>query len=123
MDMRPEKNTALAGVVGMAAVLGFGLGLYLARSTGDAPKLPIDPAIAAAPPNSSASSSGGSQSEQSVELSDTQLASVKVEPAGEREFPMGKEAVGSIDFNEEMTLQVFSPYPGRIIGLFAKIGD
>jgi len=121
--MRPEKNNALAGVVGMAAVLGFGLGLYLARSTGDAPKLPIDPAIAAAPPNSSASPSGGSQSEQSVELSDTQLASVKVEPAGEREFPMGKEAVGSIDFNEEMTLQVFSPYPGRIIGLFAKIGD
>jgi cobalt-zinc-cadmium efflux system membrane fusion protein len=59
----------------------------------------------------------------SVELSDKQLASVKVEPAGEREFPIEKESVGSIDFNEDMTLQVFTPYPGRIVGLTAKVGD
>jgi cobalt-zinc-cadmium efflux system membrane fusion protein len=59
----------------------------------------------------------------SVDLSDAQLASVKVEPVGEREFPIEKQAVGSIDFNEEMSVQVFTPYPGRIIGLFAKVGD
>ena len=41
----------------------------------------------------------------------------------EREFPVENGAVGSIDFNEDMTLQVFSPYQGRIIDLFAKIGD
>jgi hypothetical protein len=35
----------------------------------------------------------------SVELSDKQLASVKVEPVGEREFAIEKESVGSIDFN------------------------
>jgi cobalt-zinc-cadmium efflux system membrane fusion protein len=27
------------------------------------------------------------------------------------------------DFNEEMLTQVFTPYQGRIIGLFAKVGD
>ena len=59
----------------------------------------------------------------SVNLSDSQLASVKVEPVEEREFPIEKRAVGSIDFNEEMSVQVFTPYPGRIIGLFAKLGD
>jgi membrane fusion protein, heavy metal efflux system len=59
----------------------------------------------------------------SVELSDKQLASVKVEPVGEREFAIEKESVGSIDFNEDMTLQVFTPYQGRIIALFAKVGD
>ena len=59
----------------------------------------------------------------SVNLSDSQLASVKVEPVGEREFPIEKQAVGSIDFNEELSVQVFTPYPGRIIGLFAKVGD
>jgi len=59
----------------------------------------------------------------SVNLSDSQLASVKVEPVGEREFPIEKQAVGSIEFNEELSVQVFTPYPGRIIGLFAKIGD
>jgi cobalt-zinc-cadmium efflux system membrane fusion protein len=58
-----------------------------------------------------------------VELSDSQLASVKVEPVAEREFPIEKEAVGSIDFNQEMSVQVFTPYQGRIVGLFAKVGD
>ena len=58
-----------------------------------------------------------------MDLSDSQLAAVKVEPVEEREFPIEKEAVGSIDFNEDMTVQVFTPYQGRIIALFAKVGD
>jgi cobalt-zinc-cadmium efflux system membrane fusion protein len=59
----------------------------------------------------------------SIDLSDAQLSAVKVEPVEERDFPRDKEAVGSIDFNEEMAVQVFTPYPGRIIGLFASVGD
>jgi cobalt-zinc-cadmium efflux system membrane fusion protein len=58
-----------------------------------------------------------------VELSDTQAQGIKVEAVGEREFPIEKTAVGSIDFNEEMAVQVFTPYQGRIIGLFARVGD
>src|SRR5262249_60214222 len=53
----------------------------------------------------------------------SQLASVKVGPVGEREFPIEKQSVGSIDFNADMTVQVFTPYQGRIIALFAKVGD
>jgi cobalt-zinc-cadmium efflux system membrane fusion protein len=68
-------------------------------------------------------SGGASGDPSSLDLSDAQLASVKVEPVGEREFPIEKESVGSIDFNEDMTLQVFTPYQGRILGLFAKVGD
>src|SRR5499427_5205237 len=63
---------------------------------------------------------GGSDS---IDLSDAQLSAVKVEPVEERDFPREKEAVGSIDFNEEMSVQVFTPYAGRIIGLFASVGD
>src|SRR5262249_3177254 len=59
----------------------------------------------------------------SVNLSDSQLASVNVAPVLEREFPVEKQAVGSIDFNQDMRLQVFEPYRGRIIVLFAKVGD
>jgi membrane fusion protein, heavy metal efflux system len=33
-----------------------------------------------------------------------------------------KQAVGSIDFNEDMSVQVFTPYQGRIIGLYASVG-
>ena len=63
------------------------------------------------------------RSKDSVDLSDTQLASVKVEPVEEREFPVEKDAVGSIDFNEDLSVQVFTPYQGRIIALFAEVGD
>jgi cobalt-zinc-cadmium efflux system membrane fusion protein len=69
------------------------------------------------------SGAGAAPAADSVNLSDSQLASVKVEPAGEYVFPIEKEAVGSIDFNQEMSVQVFTPYQGRIVGLFATIGD
>jgi cobalt-zinc-cadmium efflux system membrane fusion protein len=59
----------------------------------------------------------------SLDLSPSELASVKVQPVEEREFPVEREAVGSIDFNENMAVRVFSPYPGRIIALFAAVGD
>ena len=59
----------------------------------------------------------------SVDLSDSQLAAVKVQPVAERDFPVEKEAVGSIDFNEDLAVQVFTPYQGRIIALFAEVGD
>jgi membrane fusion protein, heavy metal efflux system len=59
----------------------------------------------------------------SVNLSDAQLDAVKVAPVEERDFPVEKEAVGSIDFNEDMSVQVFTPYQGRIIALFSEVGD
>jgi cobalt-zinc-cadmium efflux system membrane fusion protein len=70
--------------------------------------------------DASSAAAGGSDS---VDLSDAQLSAVKVEPVEERVFPREKQAVGSIDFNEELSVQVFTPYAGRIIGLFASVGD
>jgi membrane fusion protein, heavy metal efflux system len=67
--------------------------------------------------------SASAHNPDSIDLSDAQLSAVKVEPVGERDFPTEKEAVGSIDFDEEMSVQVFTPYAGRIIGLFASVGD
>jgi membrane fusion protein, heavy metal efflux system len=60
---------------------------------------------------------------QSVELNNKQLASVKVEAVGTYVFPIEKAEVGSIDFNEELTVQVFTPYQGKIMDVFAKVGD
>jgi membrane fusion protein, heavy metal efflux system len=59
----------------------------------------------------------------SLDLNEKQLASVKVGPVSYYDFPIEKTAVGSIDFNEDLTVQVFTPYQGRISGLFAKVGD
>jgi membrane fusion protein, heavy metal efflux system len=69
------------------------------------------------------SGAGGAPAADTVDLTASHLVSVKVEPAGEYVFPIEKEAVGSIDFNQEMSVQVFTPYQGRIVGLFATIGD
>jgi membrane fusion protein, heavy metal efflux system len=59
----------------------------------------------------------------SIDLSDAQLAAVKVEPVGEHDFPREKQAVGSISFNQDLEVQVFTPYQGRIIALFAEVGN
>ena len=59
----------------------------------------------------------------SVTLNEKQLAAVEVGTVGYHDFPLQRNAVGSIDFNEDMTVQVFTPYQGKIISLFAKVGD
>src|ERR1700758_2253311 len=46
----------------------------------------------------------------SITLTATQQESVKVEAVEEHPFPLQKAAVGSIDFNEDMEVQVFTPY-------------
>lgn len=71
----------------------------------------------------SAAPGAAAPARDSINLSDSQLASVKVEPIEERDFPVEKQAVGSIDFDEEMAVQVFTPYQGRIIALYASLGD
>jgi len=58
-----------------------------------------------------------------VELTPSQLAAVTIAPIGEHEFVYRKEAVGIIDFNQDMNVQVFTPYQGRILTTFADLGD
>lgn len=59
----------------------------------------------------------------SVELNEKQMSTVKAEAVRQYEFPVERATVGSIDFNEDLTLQVFTPYQGRILEAFAKVGD
>jgi cobalt-zinc-cadmium efflux system membrane fusion protein len=74
-------------------------------------------------PQKSGASSSASPSEATLELSPTQLNSIKVGPVGTHLFPIEKEAVGSIDFDENLSVQVFPPYQGKIIDTFVEIGD
>jgi cobalt-zinc-cadmium efflux system membrane fusion protein len=61
--------------------------------------------------------------QDNVELSDSQRESIDIVTVSERAFPLQRQAVGSIDFNEDLATQVFAPYQGRIVRLFAKLGD
>jgi len=58
-----------------------------------------------------------------VDLSDKQAGSLKIGPVASREFLILKTAVGTIDFNENVLVQVFSQYPGKILKAFYNLGD
>lgn len=58
-----------------------------------------------------------------VELAQSQTESIDVTTVSQQSFPLQRDAVGSIDFNEDLSTQVFTPYQGRIVKLFAKLGD
>jgi cobalt-zinc-cadmium efflux system membrane fusion protein len=60
---------------------------------------------------------------ETVELSASEFNQFKVEPVAERVFTVQREAVGNIDFNQEMSVPVFPPVQGKIITLFARAGD
>jgi membrane fusion protein, heavy metal efflux system len=65
-------------------------------------------------------SAGG---EQAVDLSDKQASSLKVGAVASRDFALLKTAVGTIDFNENLLVQVFSQYQGKILKAFHNVGD
>jgi membrane fusion protein, heavy metal efflux system len=108
MAPRIEMNRASMAVVG--ALLAVAVVAYWLMRPGETPR------PATVKPEQSAA-------QDSVDLSDSQLASVKVAPVEERDFPIEKQAVGNINFNEDMSVQVFAPYQGRIIALFGEVGN
>jgi cobalt-zinc-cadmium efflux system membrane fusion protein len=56
-------------------------------------------------------------------LSDSQVTSLKIETVGTSRFRIEKDCVGSIDFDEDLAVQVFPPYQGKIITALAQVGD
>jgi cobalt-zinc-cadmium efflux system membrane fusion protein len=59
----------------------------------------------------------------SVELSVEQAKQIGTGPVGYRDFPVEESAVGSIDFDEDMESQIFPPYQGKVLQIFARTGD
>jgi len=121
MRFENRKKAVLTAVLA-AVVLVIAVGGYFRGLSVEWPQS----GFGAAPTNANAQAGPSDPARPktlTVELTDSQLASVRVEPVGQREFPIENESVGSIDFNQDMSVQVFTPYQGRIIGLFAKVGD
>ena len=62
-------------------------------------------------------------SNASVELAGSQLNAIKIESVGTQFFPVEKEAVGSIGFVDDLNVQVFPPYQGKLIKSFVELDD
>jgi cobalt-zinc-cadmium efflux system membrane fusion protein len=73
-------------------------------------------------PQGSGAKSNTSPSEAALDLSPSQLNSIKIEPVGSYLFPVEKEAVGNIDFADDLSVQVFPAYQGTIIKAFVELG-
>jgi cobalt-zinc-cadmium efflux system membrane fusion protein len=74
--------------------------------------------------DTTSSASGPNNPQQgTVELSGSQLQAIKIEPVGTYPFPVENDTVGNIDFDEDLSVQVFPPYQGTIIDAFAEVGN
>jgi cobalt-zinc-cadmium efflux system membrane fusion protein len=62
-------------------------------------------------------------SADTVQLKPSQLGSIRIEAIGEHEFLYRRPATGIIDFNQDLSVQVFTPYQGRILQAYAGLGD
>lgn len=58
-----------------------------------------------------------------VVLTENQASAIQVAPVGRTNFVLQRSAVGNIDFNQDLLVQVFTPYQGRIISAQGNIGD
>ena len=58
-----------------------------------------------------------------VDLNEKQAAGLNPQPVVKASFSAQFDAFGSIDFNENSAVQVFTPNQGKIIQLFADVGD
>lgn len=73
-------------------------------------------------PQPSNINSSATSSEAALDLSPSQLSAIKIEPAGTYLFPVEEEAVGSIDFDGNLSVQVFPLYQGTILNMLVELG-
>jgi cobalt-zinc-cadmium efflux system membrane fusion protein len=103
-----------AGVVGIALALAAGAVLVKSES---GPHPDTKTAKAATSPSLAAKANA------TVELTPEQLSTIQVAPVGTYEFPVDKETVGSITFADDLSVQVFPNYQGKLIRCLAELGD
>jgi cobalt-zinc-cadmium efflux system membrane fusion protein len=108
-----SKRFAVVLVAAAAIIVATGL-LESGRSRSQATN--------ASTPQEAGAKSNTSPSEAILDLSPSQLSSIKIEPVGSYLFPVEKEAVGNIDYDEDLSVQVFPAYQGTIIQALGELG-
>jgi cobalt-zinc-cadmium efflux system membrane fusion protein len=107
---RPRRAVAAAMALLLTAVIGI---VHFSAKAEDSP--PANPGTA--------TRSIAHAAVDGIELSDAQLGMISIGAVSVHSFPIQTQAVGNIDFNEDMAAQVFPPYQGRIVKLFATLGE
>jgi len=104
-----KKVASVAG-----AILALALGAVLLKSESNSHARESKPQT---------SNPATQQPSTTIELTASQLDAVKIGSVGTYEFPLDKETVGNISFADDLSVQVFPSYQGKIINCLAELGD
>jgi cobalt-zinc-cadmium efflux system membrane fusion protein len=107
------KHAGMAAAIAAVAVIAGGA--WFLTHTGE-----LRSAKAAAP---AATPGDVDVAQQTVDISEKQADGFKILPAESRSFRIVKNAVGSIDFNQNMLVQAFTTNPGKIVDVVLNVGD
>lgn len=116
MKVSPSSRSRLIMLVMIPTALILGA-VWAAKSSDTSKRIEAkdDRDSGARPPNGAAT--------QFLDLSEQQANTLKIAPVDMRDFAVFKTAVGTIDFNQNMLVQVSSQYPGKVLKAFANVGD
>lgn len=106
----PTRNKIFRFAGGILICAGLTYGAFLAMQT--------------LPYNETAQFTRVARSSQiGIELNDTQVSTLKIEPVIEQDFVQEKHSVGNIVFDQNKLVTVFAHYQGRLIDANLNVGD
>jgi cobalt-zinc-cadmium efflux system membrane fusion protein len=112
--MNENKLTHRKATAVVAAVATLVLATVLLKSGSGQPTNTILPSATAPASNAGPAT---------VTLEPNQLDAIKIGTVGTYTFPIERTAVGCIDYDQDLAVQVFSAYQGKIITALANLGD
>lgn len=107
----PRRGRGLA-LAAVAVGIGVGVGGWLYAHRGEAPAPQATVATAPAP-----------LAPGEFRLSENETRALRIEPVQSREFRPERIAEGRIAVNDDRATPVLSPYTGRVLRAFARVGD
>ena len=63
------------------------------------------------------------QDDNTIRIEDNQIKDFDIGPVEMKSFDQKRQEVGVIDFNQDHTVSVFTPYQGKIKSVLVKAGD
>lgn len=120
-DLYEIVMVALPKISGrLKGVLGLGLGL---ASLAGVAWFYFHPSDGGGKPARMIVAKGEKSREVALDLNENQVATLRIAPVAEKDFPQERRAVGNIDFNQHRLADVFSHYQGRILEAGPNVGD
>ena len=104
-----KRLLVLALGVAMVVVLGLGFWYFQSDNTHETTPIRTPQTIRMGPGE--------------IQLTSAQLPELKIGPVTAQNFESRRDAIGIIDFNQDKTVQVFSPYQGKIGKMLVRAGD